>query len=60
MKVETTNLTSLPLCPAVVGTHEYGRLWCKSVIETFILPIGSIIYFTTFTNRKKLVKFKLP
>ena len=52
MKVETTIRTSLSLCLPVVGIHEHGRLGCKSVIETFTLPIGSFIYFTTFTNIK--------
>ena len=42
MKVETTNLTSLPLCLAVSG-FEHGRLRCKSMIETFTLPIGRMI-----------------
>ena len=42
MKVETTNLISLPLCLAVSG-FEHGRLRCKSMIETFTLPIGRMI-----------------
>ena len=37
MKVETTNLTSLPLCLVVVEIQTQ-RLRCKSVIETFIPP----------------------
>ena len=43
IKAETTNLTFLPLCLAVVGirTREIAVQVC--VIESFILPIGRMI-----------------